>query len=140
MIFVDTSVIVAASHRADFRYRESNEFLSRIRRESASCGAHSLIETFAVLTGRPRPLRVPIPDALRLIEQARRLMQVVALSEAEYFDVVLESANVGRMGGIIYDALLIACARKAQAEAIYTWNVRHFRTVSPNLAARILEP
>jgi predicted nucleic acid-binding protein len=43
-------------------------------------------------------------------------------------------------GGIIYDALLIACARKIDAERIYTWNVRHFQMVAPDLAERIVEP
>jgi predicted nucleic acid-binding protein len=43
-------------------------------------------------------------------------------------------------GGIIYDCLLLACARKAQAERICTWNVRHFRSIAPDLAERIVTP
>ncbi len=64
----------------------------------------------------------------------------MALDESEYFGVVRELAKAGRMGGIIFDALLIACARKAKAETIYTWNMRHFRLIAPDLAAKILEP
>ena len=67
-------------------------------------------------------------------------MKVVALDEDEYFEVVRESAKAGRMGGAIFDALLVACARKAKAKTIYTWNVRHFRLIAPDLAGRILEP
>ncbi len=43
-------------------------------------------------------------------------------------------------GAIIYDALILACARKARAEVIYTWNVKHFRLVAPDLSDRIVEP
>ena len=85
-------------------------------------------------------MRMPIAAALTLVEQPRSHMTIVALDEDEYFAVVRESAKAGRMGGIIFDALLVACARKADAERIYTWNARHFRLVAPDLAGRILEP
>ncbi len=140
MIFFDSSVIVSAAHRSDLRYPISLECLSTASRETACCGAHSLAEVFSVLTGRPRPLRVPIPAALALLEQMRERMQTIALNEDEYFEVVRASAKAGRMGGIIFDALLLACARKAGAETIYTWNARHFRLVAPDLAGRIVEP
>src|SRR5271170_7927533 len=111
MIFFDTSVIVCASHRSDLRYRPSLECLSRATRESACCGAHSLAEAFSSLTGRPHPMRVPISAALTLLERTRERMKVVALDEREYIEVVRESAKAGRMGGAIFDALLVACAR-----------------------------
>jgi predicted nucleic acid-binding protein len=95
---------------------------------------------YSTLTGRPHPMRMPISAALTLIEQTRNRMKIVTLSEDEYFAVLQESARAGRVGGIIFYALLIACARKATAETIYTWNVRHFRLIAPDLAGRILEP
>jgi len=95
---------------------------------------------YSTLTGRPHPMRMPIAAALTLVEQTRSRMKIVALDEVEYIAVVRESARAGRMGGIIFDALLVACARKANAETIYTWNARHFRLVAPDLAGRILEP
>jgi predicted nucleic acid-binding protein len=85
-------------------------------------------------------MRIPISTALTILERMREHLKVVALDEDEYFEVVRASAGAGRMGGIIFDALLIACARKAKAETIYTWNVRHFRLIAPDLAGRILEP
>jgi predicted nucleic acid-binding protein len=41
---------------------------------------------------------------------------------------------------MIFDALLLACARKSHAERIYTWNEKHFRMVAPDLADRITNP
>jgi len=55
-------------------------------------------------------------------------------------ETLRRTANLGRSGGMIYDALLLACARKVQAERIYTWNVKHFQTVAPDLADRIMTP
>jgi predicted nucleic acid-binding protein len=140
LIFLDTSVIVAAASRADPRHRASLDRLSSSTRKDASCALHSLAEVFSVVTGAPHPLRIPVSAALTLVEQTRDRVKTIALSEDEYFAVVQESARAGRIGGIIFDALLLACARKAKAETIYTWNVRHFRLIAPDLASRILEP
>jgi predicted nucleic acid-binding protein len=85
-------------------------------------------------------MRIPIPVALKIIERTRSRLTVVALDESEHFETVRESAKAGRMGGIIFEALLITSARKAKAKKIYTWNVRHFRMIAPDLAGRILEP
>jgi predicted nucleic acid-binding protein len=140
VIFFDTSVMVCAAHRADLRHRASLECVSRATSANACCGAHSLAEMYSTLTGRPHPMRVPIAAALTIVEQTRKRMKIVALSDDEYFAVVQESARAGRIGGIVFDALLVACARKAKAESIYTWNARHFRQIAPDLAERILEP
>jgi predicted nucleic acid-binding protein len=140
VILFDTSVIVCASHRADLRYRASLECVSAATPKTACGGAHSLAEVFSALTGRPHPMRMPISAALTIVEQMRDRMKIVALDEDEYFEVVRESAKAGRMGGIIFDALLLACARKAKADTIYTWNARHFRKIAPDLAGKIMEP
>jgi predicted nucleic acid-binding protein len=49
-------------------------------------------------------------------------------------------ADCGLPGGQVYDALLLACARKSGADAIYTWNLKHFRQLAPDLAKRIRTP
>jgi hypothetical protein len=41
---------------------------------------------------------------------------------------------------MIYDALLIVCARKWSAGRIVTWNLRHFRALASDIADRIIEP
>ena len=67
-------------------------------------------------------------------------MTVVPLSAEDYAATLRETARMGLAGGIVFDALLLACARKVDAERIYTWNVRHFRMVAPDLAERIVTP
>jgi predicted nucleic acid-binding protein len=47
---------------------------------------------------------------------------------------------VDQVGERIYDALLLACARKSGADVIYTFNSRHFIRVAPDLTDRIQAP
>ncbi len=67
-------------------------------------------------------------------------MAVIALTAEEYIAALREAASMRIAGGTINDALLLKCARKASAELIYTWNVRHFQLVAPDLAERIVRP
>lgn len=75
-----------------------------------------------------------------MVQQATETMRVVSLTSEEYFETVQAMADRGLTGGIVYDALLMRCAAKAEADAIYTLNERHFRMIAPDLAERIMEP
>jgi AbrB family looped-hinge helix DNA binding protein len=43
-------------------------------------------------------------------------------------------------GTMIYDSLLLACARKISADVIYTFNIKHFIRAAPDLADPIQTP
>jgi hypothetical protein len=34
----------------------------------------------------------------------------------------------------------LACAAKSKAQAVYTWNLRHYQSLAPGLAPRIQTP
>jgi predicted nucleic acid-binding protein len=114
--------------------------LERATKDTAACAAHSLAEMFSTLSGRPRPNRVPLQAALDLVEQVRDRVTIATLTESEYMETFRESVKAGRMGGIVFDSLLIACARKINPDLIYTYDLWHFRMIAPDLAARIVEP
>ena len=40
----------------------------------------------------------------------------------------------------IYEALIARCAVKAAADAVYTWNLRHFAQFGAAIAARLKTP
>jgi predicted nucleic acid-binding protein len=46
----------------------------------------------------------------------------------------------GLGGGKVYDALLIECARQAQSERIYAFNLQDFRRLAPDLTERFAAP
>ncbi len=75
-----------------------------------------------------------------VIDGACRRLRLVALDAEEYPRAVEEFAEQRLGGGQMYDALLLAAARKSSADRIYTWDVRHFRAIAPDLSERIVEP
>jgi predicted nucleic acid-binding protein len=79
-------------------------------------------------------------DAARLVAYTGKRFSVISLTPTEYMATIQSLARFGHSGGMIYDALLLACARKAKANKIFTLNQRHFRMVAPDLATRIFEP
>jgi predicted nucleic acid-binding protein len=139
-LFLDTSVLIAAVRTADQRYSASNDLVRACSPKNAACAAHTLAETYASLTGMRPPNRFRPDQAMLVLDEFRRKFQCVELSAGEVLETARRITRYGLSGGIIYDALLIACARKIDAERIYTWNVRHFQMVAPDLAERIVEP
>jgi len=138
--FFDTSVLIAAGDATDPRHASSHSLLASATPKTAACGAHTLAEFYAVLSRIPGGKRVRPEFACVLVDQIVARMTVVPLTAEDYTATLHEAARMGLSGGIVFDALLLACARKVSAEKIYTWNVRHFRMVAPDLADRIVTP
>jgi len=139
-VFFDTSVLIAACEAADPRHPSSRSLLAAATPVTAACGTHTLAEVHAVLSRLPGGKKVRPEIAGLLVEQIAARLTVVPLNAEEYLATLRETAHMGLSGGIVFDALLLACARKVGAERIYTWNVRHFRMVAPDLAERIVTP
>jgi predicted nucleic acid-binding protein len=77
---------------------------------------------------------------MQYLEWMQQHTTVISLDEREYFETIDALSRRGMTGAVVYDALLLACARKVRAERIYTWNVRHFRAIAPDLAEKIVTP
>jgi predicted nucleic acid-binding protein len=77
---------------------------------------------------------------MQFIERMQQHTTMITLDAVEYFETIDAMSRRGMSGAVIYDALILACARKVRAERIYTWNLRHFRAVAPDLAAKIVTP
>jgi predicted nucleic acid-binding protein len=138
--FLDTSVLIAAFLESDTHHADCRALLLQVCPETAACGAHSLAEFYSVLTRLPVPLRMRAEQVWLLLEDVHERVTPVALTSSEHFRELKRIAEMGIQGGRVYDALLIACARKQGAERIYTLNLRHFRSLAPDLADRIVTP
>ena len=79
-------------------------------------------------------------EALLFIDNVRERLTVVGLEPDEYAQMLKDAAISGVMGGGIYDALIGNCAVKARADAMYTWNLKHFTRLDPKFAARVKTP
>jgi hypothetical protein len=79
-------------------------------------------------------------EALLFLADVRARLTLVTLEAEEYIGV-LEAAAAARItGGSIYDANVAQCAMKAKAAAIYTWNVKHFSRLGPDIAPLVKTP
>jgi predicted nucleic acid-binding protein len=99
-----------------------------------------MAEVYATMTALPLKPAMPPEQALLFVEEIRDRLTTVTLDSDEYFDALQTSADRGLSSGRVYDALLLRCAAKVKARTIYTFNVRHFQAIAPELADRIRTP
>ena len=137
-----TSCMVAAvCSWHEHHNRAADAIESRLEsKERMIVAAPALIETYSVLTRLPAPHRLSPTAALRVVEANFLTGIKVIVIEAEVYDHILRSAPAAAIsGGRIYDAVIAACARKARARVLLTFNESHFRPFAdPDL--RIVVP
>jgi predicted nucleic acid-binding protein len=138
--FLDTSVLVATFYAHHQFHQASLALFLRFKKRDACCGAHSLPEIYASLTGRSGRERVSGAEAMLFLGDVRERLTIVSLNDQEYFEALVASSALGIAGGAIYDALLAHCALKAKVQAIYTWNAKDFTRLGADLAGRVKEP
>ena len=134
----DTSALVAAvSSWHEHHDRTCAEMERRKRgKEELVISAHSLAETYAVLTRLPAPHRLRATDAIALIESNWRATPTVQLTGAEMWSALREAQRRAMIGGQMYDVLIALAALKAEASTIITWNVRHYEAFAPSIAVQ----
>ena len=139
MICFDTSVLLATHLPGHERHVEALRLYADAAPPTHAIAAHSLAELYAKLTGI-QATRVSPKEALRPIDRLSLRFQIISLTGEEVQATLHRCAQEGVTGGTVYDALIVACARKIEAATIYTLNVRHFCRVAPDLADIIREP
>jgi predicted nucleic acid-binding protein len=138
--FFDTSVLVAAFWGGHVHHVPSLKRFAAAEKRHSACGVHSLAEVYAVMTALPVRPMIPPEQALLFVEEVRNRLALVSLSAEEYFAAIQNAASRGFTGGRIYDSLLLACAAKCKAQAVYTGNLKHYQPLAPGLAPRIQTP
>ena len=129
---LDTSCLVAAVCSWHEHHAATAGELARRsrRREEMVMAAPALVEAYAVLTRLPPPYRLRPQDALAVMVGSWGEEEVVAMTGAETWPFLRALPGFGIAGGSSYDAHVAACARKAKAGVILTWNVRDFERVA----------
>lgn len=109
MRVLDTGVVVAA-------FASWHEAHGAARAEMAQrpgIAAHSLVETYSVLTRLPAPHRVPADLAARFLEVAFPGPALVLEAEQLKHLVVMRLPILGISGGAVYDAVIAETVRIA---------------------------
>jgi predicted nucleic acid-binding protein len=138
--FFDTSVLIPAFLEDHEHHEASLSAFRKADRRSSCCAAHSLAEVYSTLTRLPGRHRLSGEQVLLFLQNIRERLKLVTLDPEEYFAAVEEAAAAGIVGGAIDDALLAQCALKTRAETIYTWNVKRFQRINPEIARRVKTP
>jgi toxin FitB len=125
---LDTSAAVpflVRSHAAHDAVR------AHVEGRQAVLTAHSLAETYSVLTRLPGDARVAAPDAARLIEANFSDVLTIPDIEARKLPALLAPLDIA--GGAVYDALVGLAARSAKAGLL----TRDARAINTYLALRV---
>jgi predicted nucleic acid-binding protein len=139
MIFCDTTILVAAVRPAHEHHHLAFPLYTVSRKATHAVAAHSIAEMYSFVSGAQSP-KVSPRSAYKLVADAASRFTLIGLEPLEVLAVAQRCSETGISGGTIYDALILACARKMQAEAIYTFNNRHFLRIAPDLASIIRTP
>ena len=142
-IYFDTNVLVAAALANHPHHIPAEAALRKVHKREIEgwISAHSVAEFYAVMTRAPLTPPVYPSEAWQILDRnVFPHFKVASLSGDEYRDVVRHCAEIGGAGGRVYDALYLAAARSADCTQIYTFNLRHFCELAPELADRIRTP
>ncbi len=119
-------------------HEPSLKLLATATPTNSACSVHSLAELYSTLTKLPvRPTLSP-DQVILFIEDLPKHLTLIRLDEMDYLSAIRQTAERKQTGGLIYDALLLASARKWKV--IYTYNLKHFRELAPDLASMIRTP
>lgn len=142
-VFLDTSVLVAACLSRHAHYARARPVLEGIARgeDTGFAAAHSLGECYSAFTTIPLDPRIQPLEAERLIEHnIVPHFELIDSQRTDYEAAIRRCSGQSSLGGMVYDALLLECARRSGPGRIYTFNTRHFQALAPDLAGIICAP
>jgi len=142
-VLFDTSVLVAGLIESHPDHERAFSWIHRSGTGEIDflVAGHSLAELYAVLTRLPVSPKISPIIARRLIrESIEAAARIITLSSEEYLEVLTNMAELNLAGGIIYDALIAAAAKKSDCDMLLTLNKKDFLRVWPEKSNRILEP
>jgi len=142
-VLFDTSFLVAAFLESHDSHERCLRYFQKVLRGSCEghVSAHSVAELYAVLTRIPARPKISPSMAVRLVrDNVESKMQVIALSGYEYMSIVADAASLNLSGGVVYDAIIAMCAKKAGVDQLLTLNPDDFQRVWPDHKGIIRTP
>ena len=103
------------------------EALNQALEHGAILPLPALHESYSVLTRLPSPLKLSAEQAFVMLSSLGGA-QVVSLDGS--FDDLRGRVDGGVVGGLVYDARILACAKKGGAKRLLTFNLRHFERLN----------
>lgn len=142
-VFFDTSVLIAAFVNAHPRHSQCFPWVLRVKRKEITgiISAHSLLESYSVLTSLPLNPRVSPKLALSIIkENIISVFKIINYTANDYQKLLGDLAVNELSGGSSYDGLLLYAAKKCNADKIITLNLNDFTRAAPQLIKKLSLP
>ena len=142
-VLLDTSLLVAAMVEVHPVHSTALPWLQRVNdgTHKGFVAAHSIAELYSILTTLPVQPRISPPIARQLIHRnVLDSCDVVSLSKEDYVTIMDHLSELGIMGGVTYDALILYAGIKTDVDRVVTLNEKDFRKVYPHFAGRLSGP
>lgn len=142
-LFFDTSIVIAGTVAAHPQHHRALPWLQQAYTHDVRMviSSHVIAESFAVLTKLPVRPRMPASTAVHILtENIISHATIIELTQDDYTTVLARMNQLNLSGGIIYDALLLQAARKANCDALITLNEKDFVRLYPEKPGYIMAP
>jgi predicted nucleic acid-binding protein len=142
-VYVDTNIVVGSIVDTHIHYDRCKPLMDEIAggKYEGFISGHGLTEIYSVLTRTPFVPRFRPTDVWQILsDDILPLLQLVALSNTDYRSIVQDCAGMGFVSGRVHDLAHLRAAEKAGCQRVYTFDVRGFQALAPNLSSRILMP
>src|SRR5690348_15985461 len=107
--FYDASVLAAACHENNVFHQAALGVLVKASLKDSYCAAYNMAEFYSVMSGLPLRPRVTPEQVLLLVNNLGERLNLVTLTANEYRSTISSCAEAGLPGGIVCDALIMAC-------------------------------
>jgi predicted nucleic acid-binding protein len=126
---VDTSILIAALCSWHEHHDRALSALMEAEKDGELIvPAPALVEAYSVMTRLPSPHRLSPKDAKEILSRSfEKKATVVGLTGSETWRLIRDAEASGVAGGRIYDASILACARKGGADRLLTLDLKDFR-------------
>ena len=128
--YFDTSVLLPALIETHELHEASKEILYKALKAGpvGTTTMHAYAELYNNLT-RPTKHKIHLKPSLAadvIINKIGEQLTIIELTKEDYENAVRRCARLNLVSGVIYDALHLEAALKAEAEILYTDNLRDF--------------
>ncbi len=141
LVFFDTSVLVASAASVHHHFVQASAAMARViaGKDKGFVSQHSIAEVYSTLT------RIPVVPRIHPLEAARIIrnnilenFETIPVEKDDYLEALKIVSESGWAGAKIYDALLLRCADKSQAQRIYTFNLKDFQQLASGRVQQLI--
>ncbi|MEM6802753.1 MAG: PIN domain-containing protein [Bacteroidota bacterium] len=125
----DTSVLVASCVKNHPKHNVARKWLEKSSKMEieAYVASHSLIEAYSVLTRAPFQPKIGSAEAYLMLERnILSHVRQINLEADNYLEVLKKLSENKFVGGISYDAIILACAKKYKLQQLISANAKDF--------------